>query len=246
MDRRIAIVAGLAAVVALAILGFFLLMPFGSRQQAANVAPQLATLGAGANGLGAPAPAPAAQPALVLPDPGPRAVLSEEPVRPGAPEQKVKATVVWALVDGGLDGLVVEARARVPERQLDLTLRLRRNNDNLLPATHLIEVTVVGSPGQPSPVRTLMRVGLKSGEDADPPQALLGAIQKIVDGLFWVGLSRDPKLAPKNTDALALPWFDVLVEYTNGRRAVLSFEKGPQGTRILEQAFAAWGAVATR
>ncbi|MFO1184541.1 MAG: hypothetical protein U1E56_07125 [Bauldia sp.] len=247
MDRRIVIVAGAAAIVALVALGVFLVMPLGSRQETAvAVAPQLATLAAGANPVAAAPPTAAPTPALALPDTGLRAVLSEEPLRQGAPEQKVRATVAWTLVDGGLEGVVVEARARVPERQLDITMRLKRNTDALLPATHIAEIVVVGPPGQPPPVKTLMRLALKRGEDIDPPQELIGARQKIVDGLFWVALSKDPKFAPKNLETLSLPWFDLLLEYSTGRRAVLSFEKGQPGTRVLDQALAAWSSVATR
>jgi hypothetical protein len=37
------------------------------------------------------------------------------------------------------------------------------------------------------------------------------------------------------------PWFDILVVYANGGRAILTMEKGPAGERAFADAFTAWG-----
>ena len=37
------------------------------------------------------------------------------------------------------------------------------------------------------------------------------------------------------------PWIDVAFVYENGRRSVIAFEKGPNGEKVLSEAFAAWG-----
>jgi hypothetical protein len=37
------------------------------------------------------------------------------------------------------------------------------------------------------------------------------------------------------------PWFDIPIIYDNGRRAILTVEKGTLGERTFKEAFAAWG-----
>jgi hypothetical protein len=36
-------------------------------------------------------------------------------------------------------------------------------------------------------------------------------------------------------------WFDILIVYNNGSRAILTMEKGPPGDHAFAEAFAAWG-----
>ncbi len=38
------------------------------------------------------------------------------------------------------------------------------------------------------------------------------------------------------------PWLDVLLIYRNGRRAVLTMEKGIAGENVFNEAFKSWGA----
>ena len=65
----------------------------------------------------------------------------------------------------------------------------------------------------------------------------------MTDGFFWIALSSDQGERLSN---LALirerGWIDVPLLYGNDQRAILTFEKGPEGEAAFQQAFAAWNA----
>ena len=64
---------------------------------------------------------------------------------------------------------------------------------------------------------------------------------KVADNLFWVALSGGEQEAAKNLSLLEeRQWIDVPIRYANRRRAILTFEKGAPGDRVMEQALAAW------
>jgi hypothetical protein len=61
-------------------------------------------------------------------------------------------------------------------------------------------------------------------------------------GFFLLGLSAIDADRGRNLTALKTqPWIDVAFVYENGRRSVIAFEKGPNGEKVLSEAFAAWG-----
>jgi hypothetical protein len=79
----------------------------------------------------------------------------------------------------------------------------------------------------------------------DPPaqDSLAGARVKISDSYFLVGLNRADADAARNLDLIASRgWFDFPLLLNDDRIAKLTFEKGPDGDRILTAALAAWTA----
>ena len=70
---------------------------------------------------------------------------------------------------------------------------------------------------------------------------MIGASAKVADGFFWIALSaRDADVAANTALLAGRNWIDLPFVYSSGQRAILTFEKGPQGAAALKQATAAW------
>ena len=48
-------------------------------------------------------------------------------------------------------------------------------------------------------------------------------------------LQRNLKLLKENS------WFEVVIDYSNGSKAILAIDKGVSGEQAFKEAFAAWG-----
>lgn len=174
-----------------------------------------------------------------------KAILYEEPVE-GAGENAavtaIDAAVNWRFVGDGPNGPEVEANLEVPERNMTIRFSLHKNADDTLPASHLVEVVVdtpADFPGKA--IGSIPRIVLKPTEGARG-QPLVGAAAKVADGFFWIALSAAEADIASNLSLMRdRNWIDLPFVYENGQRAILTFEKGPDGEAAFEQAFAAWG-----
>lgn len=149
------------------------------------------------------------------------------------------ANVDWQFIEGGPNGPQVQALLDVPDRTMKVRMTLHRNRDDSLPASHLIEVTVDSQADRA--VNEVPGVVLKPTEESNG-QPLVGATVKVADGFFWVALSADPQDVQANMTLLnQQQWIDIPLVYSNGQRAILSFEKGQSGQEAIDRAIAAWG-----
>ena len=83
---------------------------------------------------------------------------------------------------------------------------------------------------------------MKTAEEARG-DALIGVSVKVADGYFWVALSNLPDEQERNLTLLRdRGWIDIPMLYENGKRAILTLEKGTPGTRAVQQATDAWRA----
>jgi hypothetical protein len=149
--------------------------------------------------------------------------------------------VTWNFVPSGPAGPEVVANIDVPERNLKIKMTIRRNTDQTLPASHVVEV-VLNVPGNfpGKGVRDVPRVVLKPAEDARG-QPLIGASAKVDNNFFWIALSGENQDVVSNTKLLKeREWFDLPLLYESGQRAIVTFEKGTPGDRVFERALAAW------
>jgi Trypsin-like peptidase domain len=174
----------------------------------------------------------------------PRAVLYEEDLShpsgfsfPGA--------VVWraeqaAASPGQRPDIVLHADIDIPHK-LSVRWSLRRNDDKGLRASHVVEVAFTFPPeSSHNAVSKVPGVMLKEGETTRGV-ALNGASVQVSGNLFLVGLSSVEADMKRNVDLLKMrSWVDVPIVYDDGKRALLAFEKGPDGTRAFADAFAAW------
>lgn len=192
-------------------------------------------------------PPPATAPAATTGSPAvaQRAILYEEGAEAGSAGQASAGNAVWRVEEETIDGrkeTVLRMRVEVPERNIAADLTLKPNRDAALPASHLLEVRFElpdNFAGQG--VGQVPGLVMKTTEEARG-DALIGASVKVSDDLFWVALSNLPDEQERNLTLLRdRGWIDIPMLYENGKRAILTLEKGTPGTRAIEQATDAWG-----
>ena len=156
--------------------------------------------------------------------------------------------VVWSLVQESPGGdeppePAIRGEVRVPGKDVQLRMTIRRNADQTLPASHIIEmIFLTPSNFEGGSIDSLLRIALKRAEqDAGSP--LIGIPAKIADGYFLVALN-DTKADEEANLALLRnqQWIDVPVVYKSGRRALLTMEKGIAGDKVFDEAIKAWQA----
>jgi hypothetical protein len=175
-----------------------------------------------------------------------RAVLYE--ADPNDPQGKrFSGTVTWRTETvspgpGMAPELVVRADLQIPERHMAVTWSLRRNTDKALPASHTIEVMFNLPPDFPGGgISNVPGILMKDSEEVRG-MPLAGLAVKVTNGFFLIGLNAADAEMQRNVQLLKeRTWFDILIVYANGGRAILTMEKGPAGERAFADAFAAWG-----
>lgn len=159
-----------------------------------------------------------------------------------------QGTVSWSLQEGkGADGRPepsVQGLISVPERGLTATITVSRNADSSLPASHLIELAFQVPPNfEGGAIDNVQRIALKATEQ-DRGDALIAVPAKVTDDVYMVALNDFPDARKTNLDLLKnRNWIDIPVVYRNGRRALLTMEKGPTGTDAFNKAIAEWQAL---
>ena len=195
---------------------------------------------------GAPAPAPAPSPKAPAPAPEAvipvaqrAAILIEAPDDP----QKVKTfigTSLWRLDPSGEQAVLV-AEIALPDAKLNVSMRMSRNTDLKLPASHTMEFRFTPAPGSDAPGIAEIDTPQMRIEDSANGAPLAGVPAPIMPKYFLVGLSNGEKLVSRNMELMRdRGWVDIPMVLTNGRIAKLTFEKGASGDRALAQAMQAW------
>lgn len=181
-------------------------------------------------------------------DPGvQRSILYEEGEEAGGAGTAAQGAVVWSVEEEtDLDGraqAVLSASVEIPERDVKVDIRIKPNDDTSLPASHLVEIKyefpetfaagdVVNVPG----------LVMKPTEEARG-DALIGASVKVSPGFFWIALSSLPNEQQRNLALLReRGWIDIPMLYENGKRGILTLEKGSDGEEAVEKAVSAWQA----
>ena len=200
-----------------------------------------------------PAPAgatpavPAAAPAQTALPVGQKAIFYEERTST-AQGSAEPGNIVWSLVQESPGGDLppepaIRAEATIPGKDIQLRMTIRRNTDQTLPASHIIEMIFLTPDGfEGGGVDNILRVAMKSSEqDAGSP--LIGIPAKIADGFFLVALNDTKADEDANLTLLrGQDWIDVPVVYKTGRRALLTMEKGIPGEKVFDEAIKAWQA----
>lgn len=176
-----------------------------------------------------------------------RSILYEEGGDAGSAGTASQGAAVWSIAEEiGLDGqsqAVLSAAIEIPERDLKVDLRIKPNDDTSLPASHLVEIKYTlpetFSAGDIVQVPGLV---LKPTEEARG-DALIGAAVKVSPGFFWIALSNLPNEQQRNLALLRdRDWIDIPMVYENGRRGILTIEKGSTGSDAVDGVIAAWQA----
>lgn len=190
---------------------------------------------------GAPAPQPPAAQVAV----GQKAIFYEERTS-NSPGSAESGSVVWSVVQEspGSDlppEPAIRGEATIPGKDVQLRMTIRRNADQTLPASHIIELIFLTPDGfGGGGIDNILRFALKSTEEA-PGSQLAGIPAKIADGFFLVALNETKQEMETNLNLLRRQnWIDVPVIYKNGRRALITMEKGIPGEKVFEEVMKAW------
>lgn len=154
--------------------------------------------------------------------------------------------VTWSLVEespgGGLPPEpAIRGEATIPGKDIQFRMTIRRNGDESLPASHIIEMIFLVPEGfEGGAIDNVLRVAFKESEQS-PGNPLLGIPAKISDGFFLLALSDTAaEIQANNMMMRRLDWLDIPIVYRSGRRALITLEKGESGNRVFEEALRAW------
>ncbi|MBA8840070.1 transcriptional regulator [Ochrobactrum sp. RH2CCR150] len=176
---------------------------------------------------------PASQQAVAV---GQQALLYEE--RGGTESGSVeKGNVVWSVIqespgDGQPEEPAVRGTVTMPTSNVELKMTIRKNTDQSIPASHLIEMVFTVPEGfSGGVIDNVQRITFKDTEQA-AGNPLIAVPSKIADNFFIIWLN-DARTAQDTNLSLMrrLQWIDIPVSYRNGRRALISLEKGVPGEK---------------
>jgi len=169
-----------------------------------------------------------------------RTNIAEASAEPGS--------IVWSLVQESPGGDLppepaIRAEATIPGKDVQLRMTIRRNADQSLPASHIVEMIFLTPEGfEGGGIDSVLRLSLK-GSEQEAGSPLLGIPAKIGDGFFLIALNDTKPEIEANTALLRTKsWIDVPVQYKSGRRALFTMEKGIPGTKVFDEALKAWQA----
>ena len=194
------------------------------------------------------APAATSQPsAASAPAVGQKMFLYEERLGQQEPTAN-QGTVVWNIVrespgDDQPPEPAIEAQINVPESGLSAIMTIKRNADKSLPASHLIEIVfALSDQFQGSGIGSIQNFAMKQTEE-DTGDSLIAVPAKITESFFMIALNDYVEAVDLNLKLLReRNWIDLPVSYGNGRRALLTMEKGSSGAEIFDQVIRAWEA----
>lgn len=206
------------------------------------------------DGTAAPATTPAAPTTTTAPSDAPlavgqKAIFYEE--RTGTSDGSAEpGNVVWTLVQEPPGSNLppepaIRAEATIPGKGIQLRMTIRRNADQTLPASHIIEMIFLTPENfAGGGVDNILRVAMK-GSEQEAGNPLIGIPAKISDGFFLVALNDTKPEMDANLSLLrSQSWIDVPIVYTTGRRALFTMEKGIPGEKVFDEAIKAWDAKA--
>ncbi len=124
---------------------------------------------------------------------------------------------------------------------MQFRMTIRRNGDESLPASHIIEmIFITPDDFDGGGIENVLRITFKDSEQS-AGNPLLGIPAKISDGFFLLALTDSKADIEANTTMMRrLDWLDVPIVYSSGRRALITMEKGVPGAKIFDDALKAW------
>ncbi len=167
---------------------------------------------------------------------GQQALLYEE--RGGTETGSVeRGNVVWSVIEespeeGQPAQPAIRASVTMPNSKVELKMTIRKNTDQSIPASHLIEMVFTVPEDFPGGVvDNVQRITFKDTEQA-AGNPLIAVPSKIADNFFIIWLN-DARTAQDTNLSLMrrLQWIDIPISYRNGRRALISLEKGVPGEK---------------
>lgn len=158
----------------------------------------------------------------------------------------LEGTVTWSVKTDDQDGhkgKMIQGDISVPGRKMSAIFTLRKNNDPTLPASHIIELTFsLPKEFEGRGIESVLRISMKEKEQeqGDP---LVAVPAKITDYFHMIALNSFADAVKTNLNLLkSRDWMDIPVTYSNGRRALLTLQKGPDGQKVFDEVISSWQA----
>lgn len=153
--------------------------------------------------------------------------------------------VVWSEIEeAGADGRAdVAIRGEISAGADGITalVTIKRNLDTSLPASHIIEIVFALPPGfSAGSVDQVQRINMKQTEQ-DQGEALIAVPAQITPDFYMVALNDLKEAVDTNVRLLReRSWIDIPIVYANGRRALITLEKGTSGSEVFTKVLDAW------
>ncbi|WP_318530121.1 MULTISPECIES: hypothetical protein [unclassified Rhizobium] len=174
--------------------------------------------------------------------------IYEERLGQSAPTA-IDGTVVWSQDEDSPGGdakaePVIRAQLNAPSNGLTAQVTIRRNADRSLPASHLVEIVFALPPTfEGGNIDSVQRVAMKRTEQ-DRGDPLIAVPAKITEDFHMIALNDFPDAITRNTELLKTrDWIDIPITYRNGRRALITLEKGASGAEVFNNVMNAWAAL---
>jgi hypothetical protein len=173
--------------------------------------------------------------------PGAQSLLIEEQSSGSGAAVPFSGQTQWSRDVDELGLPTIRATASIPARNLSVDVLIRKNSDEALPASHLIEVNFsVTESFLGGSIASLPGVLMKDQELAQGT-TLVGASVRIIDNSFLFAMSGAETDVARNLELLGQNgWLDLPLIYGTGRKAILTLEKGTAGTELFEEVLAEW------
>lgn len=175
---------------------------------------------------------------------GEKMYLYEEMLGQSTPTA-IEGGVTWEAREekdeAGRPQAVIQGTITVPGRSLTALVTFKRNADPSLPASHLVEIVFSLPPGfEGGAIESVQRISMKRTEQ-DRGNALIAVPARITDDFHMIALNDFADARATNLELLKTrDWIDIPVTYRNGRRALITMEKGRTGTDAFNKALAQW------
>ena len=169
--------------------------------------------------------------------------LYEERIGQASPTA-LEGTTVWTEQtdsESGSNTKMIQANIAIPGRNISAIITFKRNMDKSLPASHIIELTFsLPKDFEGGGIESVLRISMKEKEQ-DQGTPLIAVPAKITDYFHMVALNALPEAVKTNMELLKdRDWIDIPITYTNGRRALLTLQKGTVGKKIFDEVLASW------
>ncbi|MCM2290980.1 hypothetical protein NAC44_01390 [Allorhizobium sp. BGMRC 0089] len=184
---------------------------------------------------------------FTIPANGQKAYLYEEQVGQATPTT-LQGYVVWSAQtehsDDGKSQPVIQGKLTIPERGLTALITFKRNTDPSLPASHLAELVFsVPKSFDGGGIDSVQRIAMKATEQ-DRGDPIVAVPAKITDDTFMIAFNDFPDVVKRNIDMLRQrQWIDIPISYNNGRRALITLDKGTVGQQIFDKVINEWGPI---
>ena len=177
---------------------------------------------------------------------GSQSLLLEASDEANAGAVPFSGTVEWTRGVDELGVPTLEARVDIPARNMGVNLLIRKNSDQSLPASHLIEIDFdVSDSFIGGGISRVAGILLKN-EELVQGVPLVGASARVVGNSFLFALSAASEDVATNTRLLeSRKWMDLAIIYSTGKQAILTLEKDAAATALFDEVIDVWSPDAT-